>query len=171
MSMYGNVTQIISFKPSSVLSLYFLNEDNLWILQITYIPLILTSLLLHLFIMNFMWKNGKLKQPIDKIFFMDLAATLFLMLILLINKRFYVNLGRQDPGIIFCIIDRIAIYGGGYVHRLSGTANAVMRSTFVCNANKMIDPKAKRKFISQVFWKTCCLLSVTMLMLLVACSF
>ena len=82
------------------------------------------------------------------------------------------NLGprssQHDPGIIFCIIDRIAIYGGGYVHRLASTANAVMRSTFVCNANNMLDPKAKRKFISQVFWKTFCLISVTMLMLLVA---
>jgi hypothetical protein len=167
-SMYGNGTVIISLKLNSVLSLYFLNEDNLWILQVTYIPLILTSLLLHLFIMNFMWKNGKLKQPIDKIFFMDLAASLFFMLIMLLDKHFYSNLSRHDPGIIFCIIDRIASYGGRYVHRFSGTANAVMRSTFVCNAKKMLDPKIKRKFINEIFWKTFCLLSVTMLMLLVA---
>ena len=96
-SMYGNGTVIISLKLNSVLSLYFLNEDNLWILQVTYIPLILTSVLLHLFIMNFMWKNGKLKQPIDKLFFMDLAASLFFMLIMLLNKNFYSNLSRHDP--------------------------------------------------------------------------
>ena len=162
--MYGNGTVIISLKLNSVLSLYFLNEDNLWTLQVTYTPLILTSLLLHLFIM----KNGMLKQPIDNIFFVDLAAYLFFMLIMLLNKNFYSNLSRHDPGIIFCIIERIASYGGRYVHRLSGTANAVMRSTFVCNAKKMLDPKIKRKFINEIFWKTCCLLSVTMLMLLVA---
>ena len=96
-SMYGNGTVIISLKLNSVLSLYFLNEDNLWTLQVTYTPLILTSLLLHLFIMFFMWKNGKLKQPIDNIFFVDLAAYLFFMLIMLLNKNFYSNLSRHDP--------------------------------------------------------------------------
>ena len=92
-SMYGNGTVIISLKLNSVLSLYFLNEDNLWTLQVTYTPLILTSLLLHLFIM----KNGMLKQPIDNIFFVDLAAYLFFMLIMLLNKNFYSNLRRHDP--------------------------------------------------------------------------
>ena len=99
--MYGNGTVIISLKLNSVLSLYFLNEDNLWILQVTYIPLILTSVLLHIFIMNFMWKNGKLKQPIDKIFFMDLAASLFFMLIMLLNKNFYSSLSRSWDNFLY----------------------------------------------------------------------
>ena len=148
--------------------LYFLKESNLWFMQATFIPIIVLGISLHMFIMQFMWKHGKLKQPIDIIFFIDLGTCLVQMGMLGLNKRFYLSLSREDPGEIFCTVERFVTYGAGYVHRLAGTVNAVMRSTFVCQANAMIDPHKKRRFISQVLWNTVYTFTLAMLMALSA---
>ena len=168
--MYGNVngSLLVTFQPKASLALYFITENNLWILQATYIPIILISFCLHIFIMGFMWRNGKSKQPIDKICFVDLSVSFFQMITLAFNKRFFLTLSLQDPGILFCMIERIAMYSGAYVHRLAATANAIIRSTFVCEANKMLDAVAKRKFIKKVFIKSLVILVLPLLMLLVA---
>ena len=148
--MYGNGDLVVTFEREAVLELYFFVPDNLWILQVTLLPTLLAGLVLHLFIMRFMWKSG-LKQPIDKIFFVDFSASTFRILTILLNKSFFLTLNHNDPGVFLCVIEQIAHYGPAYVHRLAGACNALVRSKYTCHADLMLSAELRRKFHKKVY--------------------
>lgn len=150
MVIYGNKTTLVILEIEATLDLFYLSEDNIWILQVTMLPGLIIGLILYSLILRFMWKKG-LKEPIDKMYFFDFATVTLFMLGTLVANRFYLMVDHSDPGEIFCYLHRLCIYGIGNTHRLVGTMMALARRKFVCDSDNMLTEVQRNRFFQTLF--------------------
>ena len=148
--VYGNQTTLVILEIEATLNLFYLSEDNIWILQVTMLPGLIIGLILYSLILRFMWKKG-LKEPIDKMYFFDFATVALFMLGTLVANRFYLTVDHSDPGEIFCYLHRLCIYGIGNTHRLVGTMMALARRKFVCDSDNMLTEVQRNSFFQTLF--------------------
>ena len=117
------------------------------------LPGVVCGICLLIFILWSLWKHDHLQMEVDQIMFLDMTTSALFGAGLLISNKFYMTVDNSDPGILFCFLHRIGLYGTSTSHRMYGMMIALIRRKYVCDANSILLKEDRNSYINNLYRK------------------